>query len=147
VDYEAQAEGFTDTLNQAKRWIEEGSASGLQSVLEASPDLHRAQDESGRTLVNFACRVLTGDVSRPPVRGTPEQEAAFDVLLKAGCDIASAGHEGFAPLHVVAMASHAGLAQKLLGAGGPRSGRSLCTWQLNMVHSTPFESLSNAVLT
>lgn len=109
--------------SEAKQWIKEGAAGELRTALDASPRLLRAQDEDGRTLVNFACRVLTGDVSRPPVRGTPEQDAALDVLLKAGCDLAIADHQGFAPLHVAAMASHVELARRLLEAGAPLTGR------------------------
>lgn len=109
--------------SRAKQWIEEGAAGDLRAALDVSPALLRAQDEDGRTLVNFACRVLTGDVSRPSVRGTPEQDAALDVLLKAGCDLAIADHNGFAPLHVAAMASHGDLARRLLEAGAPRTGR------------------------
>jgi ankyrin repeat protein len=114
---------MNDQLIQAKRWIEAGETSGLRLAINASVDLRRAQDEAGRTLVNFTCRVLTGDVSRPPVRGTPEQEGALDVLLQAGCDVALADHEGFAPLHVAAMAGHHDLAKRLLDAGAPRTGR------------------------
>lgn len=110
-------------LDQAKRLFEEGAADDLRAVLSAAPDLRRAQDDDGRTLVNFACRVLTRDVSRPPVRGTCEQDAALDVLLSIGCDLAAADHQGFAPLHVAAMASHGDLARRLLEAGAPRTGR------------------------
>jgi ankyrin repeat protein len=44
-------------------------------------------------------------------------------LFKAGCDVATADHEGFAPLHVAAMAGHHELARRLLEAGAPRTGR------------------------
>lgn len=110
-------------FNRAKQLLTEGAAEELRAVLGSFPELLQAQDEDGQTLVNFACRVVTGDVSRPPVRGTPAQDAALDVLLDAGCDLATVDQKGFAPLHVAAMASHSDLARRLLAAGAPRTGR------------------------
>lgn len=114
---------MNERLNRAKHWVEQGAADALRSELDASVELRGARDEAGRSLANFACRVLTGDVARPPVRGTAEQWAALEVLLDAGCDVASADHQGFAPLHIAAMASHAELARRLLDAGAPRTGQ------------------------
>ncbi len=110
-------------INRAKQLLKEGAADELRAVLGSFPELLQAQDEDGQTLVNFACRVVTGDISRPPVRGTPAQDAALDVLLDAGCDLAAGDQKGFAPLHVAAMASHSDLARRLLAAGAPRTGR------------------------
>lgn len=93
--------------------------------MKDSPEVLRARDTDGNTLLGLACKAATGDVALPPVRGSAEQHRAVDRILAAGADPSAAANDGWAPLHSAAMTGHVDLARRLLLAGASREGHLL----------------------
>lgn len=106
-----------DMLTRAARAAHEGDLDALEEILAAAPDVVRATDADGRTLLDLACRAATGNVAIPMEPGTPEQHAAVDRVLAAGADPSPADGDGWTPLHTAAMAGHTDLGERLVRAG------------------------------
>ncbi len=106
-----------DTLVQATTAIKEGNLAGLREIVVGSPEVLAASDESGRSLLDLACRAATGDIAIPLVPGTAEQHAAVDFLLAAGADPSNTDLDDWTPLHTAGMAGHSDLARRLIGDG------------------------------
>lgn len=118
----------TDDLERATHAARVGDLAALDQILREAPDVVRARDHSGLTLLGLACNAATGDVALPSVPGLPEQHAAVERILAAGADPSAASHAGWAPLHAAAMTGHVELARRLLAAGASRAGQLLgCT--------------------
>jgi ankyrin repeat protein len=111
-----------EALQRAARFASEGDVGALESTLRDEPDVLRARDGEGHTLLGLACKAATGDIGRPFDPGTPAQHAAVDLILRAGADPSAAADDGWAPLHTAAMAGHVDLARRLLAAGASRAG-------------------------
>ena len=106
-----------DLLTQAAAFAREGDLEALEDLLSSSPAILTVKDSEGRTLLDLACRVATGDIAIPLHPGTPEQHAAIDLILKAGADPSAADHDNWSPLHTAAMAGHTDLVRRLIAAG------------------------------
>ena len=106
-----------DVLTQAGAFAREGNIEALENLLSSSPAVLTARDSEGRTLLDLACRAVTGDIAIPLHPGTPEQHAAVDLILKTGADPSAADHDNWSPLHTAAMAGHTDLARRLIAAG------------------------------
>ena len=104
-------------LTQAAVAARAGDLDSLERVLSESPDVIAARDGHGRTLLDLACRAVTGDIAIPLEPGTPQQHAAVDRILAAGADPSAADDDGWTPLHTAAMAGHLDLARRLVAAG------------------------------
>jgi len=115
----------TEALHRAAQAARAGDLAVLDQILREEPDVVRARDHAGFTLLGLACNAATGDVALPPVPGLAEQHAAVDRILAAGADPSAACHAGWAPLHAAAMTGHEGLARRLLAAGASRAGQLL----------------------
>ena len=111
-----------DALQRAARLAGEGEVEGLERILRDAPDVLRARNGEGHTLLGLACKAATGNIARPSAPGTPAQHAAVDLILRAGADPSAAADDGWAPLHTAAMAGNADLARRLLAAGASRAG-------------------------
>ena len=112
-------------LERASRAAADGDLSSLERILEESPEVLRARDVEGHTLLGLVCKAATGNVALPSAAGAPDQQAAVDRILAAGADPSAAAHDGWSPLHTAAITGHVGLAQRLLAAGASREGRLL----------------------
>jgi ankyrin repeat protein len=114
-----------EALNLAARAARDGNVAEVEHILHAVPQVVRACDADGYTLLGLACRAATGDLALPPVPSTPEQYAVIDCLLAAGADPSAASKDGWAPLHTAAMTGNVDLASRLLVAGASRDGQLL----------------------
>ena len=106
-----------EPLRRAADAARAGDLAALDRILTDAPDVVRAKDDDGRTLLDLACQAATGDIAIPLDPGTPGQHAAVDRILEAGADPSSADPDGWTPLHIAAMAGHADLARRLIAAG------------------------------
>ena len=106
-----------DLLTRAAAAASDGDLAALRDLLTSSPAVLTARDSDGRTLLDFACRAATEDIAIPLKPGTPEQHAAVDLILDAGADPSAGDKDNWTPLHTAAMAGHADLAKRLIGAG------------------------------
>jgi ankyrin repeat protein len=102
---------------QAAEATQQGNLRQLRQMLERTPELLSARDDSTRTLLDLACRAATGNIAIPLDPGTPEQHTAVDLLLEAGADPNGADGEGWSPLHTAAKAGHLDLARRLKKVG------------------------------
>jgi ankyrin repeat protein len=116
---------MADGFEQALVALRAGDLDALEALLRSTTLLTSARDAEGHTLLSLACKIATGDVARPPNRGTAEQHAAVDRLIAFGADPSAAAYDGWAPLHAAAMTGHVDLAARLLRAGASREGRLL----------------------
>jgi ankyrin repeat protein len=112
-------------LERASRAAANGDLASLERILAESPEVIRARDTDGHTLLGLACKAATGNSALPPVPGSPEQHAAVQRILAAGADPCAAANDGWSPLHTAAMTGHVELARRLLAAGASREGRLL----------------------
>jgi ankyrin repeat protein len=111
-----------EALQRAAWLASEGEVEGLERILRDGPDVLRARDADGHTLLGLACKAATGNIARPFEPGTPAQHAAVDLILQAGADPSATADDGWSPLHTAAMAGHVDLARRLLTAGASRAG-------------------------
>jgi ankyrin repeat protein len=116
-----------EALQQASKAATDGDLQAIDSILRNMPEVLRARDDQGRTLLLLACRAATGNVALPPVAGTPGQHAVVDRILAAGADPSAADNEGWSPLHAAATGGHTDLVRRLLAAGASREGHLLGT--------------------
>ena len=110
-------------LETSVKAAREGDLATLNTVLRDYPDVVRAIDADGRTLLDLVCRAATADIAIPSEPGTPEQHAAVDRILAAGGNPSASDAAGWTPLHTAAMAGHADLAARLVAAGATLDGR------------------------
>ncbi len=82
----------------------------LPALLQSHPDLLRAADPNGNTLLNLA-------VSLAGKPDSPITAEAVPLLLGAGADPNIPNRHGWTPLHQAAYANQAAIAMLLLGAG------------------------------
>jgi len=101
-----------------------GDLDKLSACLQSDgvADLLSATDEAGETLLTITCRAATSDMAIPRVDISPELLTAIEMILDAGADPSAANDEGWAPLHIAAMADNGDLAARLLAAGASRQG-------------------------
>lgn len=59
---------------------------GVKQIRCAAPEVLCERDARGASLLTLACKLATGDVALPPVRGTAEQHAVIDLLLTLGAN-------------------------------------------------------------
>ncbi len=116
-----------EALNAAAGAARDADVAELERIVLAFPQVLRARDENGDTLLGVACRAATGDAALPPVPVTPQHHAALDYLLAAGADPSAASSDGWAPLHTAALTGNVDLARRLLDAGASREGQLLGT--------------------
>jgi ankyrin repeat protein len=112
-------------FERAAAAVQTGNVEEVARLLRALPELLQARSSEGHTLLGLACLAATGELARPPVRGSAEQHATVDVILAAGADPNAATASGWAPLHTAAMSGHVDLARRLLSAGASREGKLL----------------------
>lgn len=117
----------SEAFRSASGAIASSDVDYLEQIIGATPEVLTERDPSGASLLTLACKLATGDVALPPVRGTAEQHAVIDLLLTRGAPASLATHDGWTPLHIAAMTGHVDLARRLLAAGASLEGGLLGT--------------------
>ena len=84
-------------LERAAAAAAAGDVPALERILAESPELLRARDAEGHTLLGLACKAATANIALPPVPGSPGQHAAVDRILAAGADPSAAANDGCTP--------------------------------------------------